>query len=116
MVKYQQNPTEYEKKAELVIIKHQGKRLDGPIKIKLNRKRPYPSKSAKYLGIKTNENLNWKQHIHDIVVKLKRANALLFTIGNYVDRHILRNISFAIFDTHINCANFNWDQNLNVVS
>ena len=32
----------------------------------LNRRRLYPSKSVKYLGIKIDENLNWKQHIHDI--------------------------------------------------
>ena len=65
------------KKTELVIFKHQSKQLDSAIKIKLNYKRLYPSKSVKYLGIKINENLNWKQHIHDITIKLNRANALL---------------------------------------
>ena len=43
------------------------------IKIKLNCKRLYPSKSVKYLGTKIDENLNWKQHIHDIVIKLTEA-------------------------------------------
>ena len=93
------------KKAELVSFKHQRKKLDSPMKIKLNRKRLYPSKSLKYLGIKIGKNLNWKQHIHDIAVKLNRANALLFTIRNYVNKHILRTIYFAIFDSHINYAN-----------
>ena len=96
------------KKTELVIFKHQRKKLDSPIKIKLNCKRLYPSKSVKYLGIKIDENLNWKQHIHDIAVKLNRANALLFAIRNYVNKHILRTISFAIFDSHINYANLIW--------
>ena len=73
------------KKTELVIFKHQRKKVDSPIKIKLNRKRLCPSKSVKYLGIKIDENLNWKQHIHDIAVKLNRANALLFIIRNYVN-------------------------------
>ena len=58
------------KKTELVIFKHQRKKLESPIKIKLSRKRLYPSKSVKYLGIKTDENLNWKKHIHDIAIKL----------------------------------------------
>ena len=40
------------KKTELIIFKHKRKKLDSPIKIKLNRKRLYPSKSVKYLGIK----------------------------------------------------------------
>ena len=61
----------------------------------------YPSKSVKYLGIKTDENLNWKQHIHDIAIKLNRANSLLYTIRNYVNKHILRTIYFSIFDSHI---------------
>ena len=52
------------------------------IKIKLSGKRLYPSKSVKYLGTKTDENLNWKQHIHVIIIKLNRGNALLFTIRN----------------------------------
>ena len=98
-----------------MIFKQQRKKLHSPIKIKLSRKRLYPSKSVKYLGIKTDENLNWKQHIHDIARKLNRANALLYTIRKFV-KHLLRTIYFAIFDTHINYANLIWGQNLNAVS
>ena len=61
---------EYEKKTELVILKHQWKKVDSPIKVKLNCKRLYPSKSIKYLGIKINKNFNWKQHIHNIAIML----------------------------------------------
>ena len=103
------------KKTELVIFKHQRKKLDSPIKIKLDRKRFYPSKSVKYLGIKIDEDLNWKQHIHDIAIKLNRANALLFTIRNF-NKHILRSIYFAIFDSHINYVNLLWDRNLRTVN
>ena len=104
------------KKTELVIFKHQRKKLNSPIKIKLNRKRLYPSKSVKYLGIKIDENLNWKQHIHDMAIKLNRANSLLFIIRNYVNKHILRTIYFSIFDSHISYANLIWGQNLHAVS
>ena len=72
-------------KAELVIFKHQMKKLDTEIEIKLNRKRLYRSQSVRYLGIKTDQNLNWKDHINDIAVKLNRANALLFKIINFVN-------------------------------
>ena len=104
------------KKTGLVIFKHQRKKLDSPIKVKLNRKRLYPSKSIKYLGIKIDESLNWKQHIHDIAIKLNRVNALLYTIRNFVNTHILRTIYFAIFDAHLNYGNLIWGQNLNAVS
>ena len=53
--------------------------------------------------------------MHDIAIKLNRANALLFTIRNYVNKNILRIIYFAIFDSHINYPNLCWGQNLNAV-
>ena len=115
MVKYQQNFIKCEKN-ELVIFKHQRKKVDSPIKIKLNCKKLYPSKSVKYLGIKLNENFYWRQHIHDIAIKLNRANALLSIIRNYVNKLTLRTIYFAIFDSHINYANLIWGQNLHSLS
>ena len=39
-------------------------------------KRLYPSKSVKYLGLKIDENLNWKDQTHDNATKLNQANAL----------------------------------------
>ena len=104
------------KKTELVIFKHQRKKFDSPIEIKHNCKRFYPSKSVKYFGIKIDENLNWKQHIHGIAIKLNRANALLSVIRNYVNKHTLRTIYFAIFDSHINYVNLIWGQNLHALS
>ena len=66
--------------------------------------------------MKIDENFNWKQNIHDTAIKLSSANALLYTIRNFVNRHILRTIYFAIFDTHLNYDNLIWGQNLNAVS
>ena len=88
------------------------KKLDTEIKIKLNRKRLYPSQSVRYLGIKIDQNLNWKDHINDIAVKLNRANALLFKIRNFVNIIILKTIYFAIFDSLIDYANLVWAQNV----
>ena len=109
MVKCQQNFIEYEK-TELVIFKHQRKKVDSPIKIKLNCKRLYPSKSVKYLGIKMNENFNRKLHIRDIAIKLNRDNSLLSIIRKYVNKHTLRTIYSAIFDSHISYFNLIWGQ------
>ena len=58
------------KKTELVIFKHKKKKLECPIRIKLSRKRLYSSNSIRYLGVKIDENLNWKDHIHDIAQEL----------------------------------------------
>ena len=103
-------------KTELVIFKHQRRKLDAEIKIKLNRKRLYPSQSVRYLGIKTDQNLNWKDHINKIAVKLNRTNALLFKMRNFANITILKTIYFAIFDSHINYANLVWAQNSNAMT
>ena len=67
----------------------------------------------KYLGVKIDENLNWKDQTYDTVAKLKRANVLLYKIRNYVSFNTLKVIYFAIFDSYINYANLIWGQNPN---
>ena len=52
------------------------------MKIKLIKKRLYPTPNVKYLGIKFDENLNWHHHINDLAARLNRVNALLFKIRN----------------------------------
>ena len=91
-------------KTELVIFKHQRKKIDSEVRIKLSRKRLYPTDSVKYLGVRIDENLNWK-HVSDITIKLNRANALLFKIRNFVNVKTLKTIYYTISDSHINYAN-----------
>ena len=56
------------------------------------RQRIYFSNNVKYLGIKIDENLNWKHHINEVSTKLIRTNAILFKIRNYVNP----------FESHLN--------------
>ena len=93
------------KKMELVIFKHKNKKLECTVNINLSRKRLYLPKSVKYLGLKNDENLEWKDQTHDIATKLKRSNVLLYKIRNYVSFNTLNVIYCAIFDSHINYAN-----------
>ena len=53
-------------------------KINSEVKIKLSRKRLYPTDSVIYFGIRIDENLNWKHHVNDIVIKLNKANALFF--------------------------------------
>ena len=45
------------------------KKLDFDLKLRLNCKKIYPTKSVKYLGIKIDENLTWIYHINDTAIK-----------------------------------------------
>ena len=100
------------KKTELVIFKHNKQKLECPKRIKVSRKRLYPSNSIKYLGVKIDENLYWKDHIDDIATKLNRANTILFKMRNYVNFVTLKSIYSAIVDSQINYANHIRGQNL----
>ena len=72
------------KKTELVIFKHQRKKIDNKVKIKLSRKQLCPTDSVKYFGIRIDEKLNRKHPVNDTAIKVNRGNALLFKIRKFV--------------------------------
>ena len=80
------------------------KKLDFDLKLRLNGKRIYPTKSVKYLGIKIDENLTWIDHINDIAIKFNKAIAMLFRLREFVNIKILKSIYYATFDSHLNYA------------
>ena len=88
------------KQTDMVIFRSKQNKFKGDLKIKLCGKRPYPTESVKYLGVKVDANPNWKYHVNDLSIKLNRANALLLKIRKYVTLKILRSIYFAIFDSY----------------
>ena len=88
------------KKTEMVIFKSKEKKLEGDLKMKLCGKRLDPTEIVKYLAVKIDTNLNWQHHVNDLLIKLNRANALLFKIKTYFSLKILRSIYFAIFDSY----------------
>ena len=71
--------------------------------------------SIKYLDVKIDRDLYWHDQVNIIKVELNRANALLLKIRNYVNIKTLRNIYFAIFDSHLTYSCIFWTQNVNTV-
>ena len=59
---------------QVILFKIKHKPCDTDLRLKVSRKRLYKTKYLRYLGIKIDENLNWKVHIHDLASKLSRAN------------------------------------------
>ena len=89
-------------KTEVVLSKTKHKPCDTDLRLKLCRKRLYKTKYLRYLGIKIDENLNWKIHIHDFASKLNRANAVLAKLRHFINSEILRSTYFATFHSHLN--------------
>ena len=55
-------------KTELVFFKTNRKKINSDIKIKLNGKKIYPTTSVRYLGVKIDSNLNWKEHWNHVLI------------------------------------------------
>ena len=89
------------------------KKVDFDLKLKLNGKRTYPTKSVKYLGTIMDESHTWNENINDIAIKLNRANAMSYKVREFVNTIVLKLMNHAIFDCHLNSANSVWDQNKN---
>ena len=85
------------------------------MKLKLNRKRLYTTISVKYLGIKTDENLNWHEQINNVAVKLNRANAMSSKVRHFVNKKTLKSIYRAIFESYLFCSCLVWAQNINSI-
>ena len=81
--------------------------------LKLDGKRLYTTNSAKYLGIKIDETINWKQQINNVAVKLNRADAMLSKVRHFVHKKTLKSIYHAIFESHLLCSCLAWAQNIN---
>ena len=90
-------------KAEVVLFKLSGKPIDVPLKLKVNGKKLCPTNSVKYLGVSTDENLNSKQQISDIAIKLNKANGILSKLT-------LKSIYHAIFELHLYFSSLVWEQ------
>ena len=67
-------------KIEVVLFKSPRNYIDVPSKVKLNGKRMYP----------IDENLDEKQQISDLAIKLSRENTILSKLKRFMDRENLK--------------------------
>ena len=67
-------------------------------------KKLYPASSVKYLGIKIEYNLNWKQQVSDIEIKLNRENATISKLRHFLDRKTLKSIYHTMFESSLCCS------------
>ena len=95
-------------KTEVILFKTKDKPCNTDLRLKLCRKRLYKTKYLRYLGIRIDENLNWKVHMHDLASKSNRANAILAKLRHFVNSEILRSTYFAIFHSHLNYVCIAW--------
>ena len=91
-------------KTEFILFRSRSKPLNFTPFLKLLGKRIYPSSSVKYLGIRIDQHLDWKAHISETSMKLRRANGALSKLRHYIPLKTLVNIYHAIFSSHMRYA------------
>ena len=88
-------------KSEPIMFKSRRKVLSDEMKIKDTKETTHSSNSVKSLGVRIDEFFYYCDQVNDIAVKLNRVNVLLLKSRTYVNMKTLRNIYFAIFDSHL---------------
>ena len=84
--------------------------------IKVNGKRLFPSSFIKYLGVYPDSKFSWDKHIHELSIKLKRANSALCKLRHYVPESTLKSIYYSIFSSHVTYGCQLWGLNDNTTT
>ena len=64
--------------------------------------------SIKFLGVRINENLTWRDHIHTIENKIAKNIGLLYQGKHYLDENYLKQIYLAYIYVYLNYSNIAW--------
>ena len=64
--------------------------------------------SRKFLGVRIDENLTWRDHIHTVENKIANNIGLLYQGKHYLDDNCFKQIYFAYINAYLNCANIAW--------
>ena len=77
----------------------QNTKLNNSFKIKLDRKRLFPTSSVKYLGVLLDEHLIWSPQISHVQMKLNRAIGILSKLRYQANIHVLKTVDHSLFGT-----------------
>jgi hypothetical protein len=97
-------------KTELIIFKSSLTPIKKHLNFRLSGQKIYPVGSIKYLGIKIDSNLSFKDYLNDLAIKLRRSNGMLAKVRHYVNLEALLNIYHAIFGSRLRYACQIWGQ------
>ena len=80
---------------------HNKNKIYTPIKVNLNNCELESVNVTKFLGLNLDYNLNWKIHVDVLCKKLSSATFALRVLNGKVDFRTLRQVYFALFESHL---------------
>ena len=102
-------------KTELIYFRNKNTPIP-KVNITLNGVKLEETNEVKYVGIIFDEHLTFQNHIKILNPKLKRANNLLAISRHYLPKHLLLQIYFGQFYSHLSYGCQLWGQNENYIA
>jgi len=82
------------------------------MKLSINGVNKKQIKSVKFLGLIINENLNWDDHVNNIILKVTRATGVLNRLKYHLPKDTILTIYYALIHSHFNNHILLWGTNL----
>ena len=102
-----------QRKSKLLVFhsKRKSMNLDS-FPIKLDGVKLTPERNVKYLGILIDNYLSWEDHIHNLSIKLRRANGILAKLRHFIPKRTRISVYHAIFQSHLQYGCIVWSQSM----
>ena len=95
-------------KSNYIIFKPSQRNVKKVITLKINNTAIEAKAFTKYLGVILDDKLSWKQHCDYLIPKLQKGIGVLSKLRYYLDKNAIRNVYFALFESHLNYNILNW--------
>ena len=95
-------------KSNFIIFHNKANKTKHSLDLNINGENLKQKVSTKYLGLLTDDQLNWKHHIEHLNKKLAKGLGIICKLRHYMPRETLKNIYFSFIQSHLNYGIINW--------
>ena len=95
-------------KSNFLIINPHQKKIDKPIALQIDHEKLEQKDYAKYLGVIIDKQLNWKQHIKQLNIKVSKSIGLLYKTRHLVPQKTLCTLYNSFIQSHMLYGILNW--------
>ena len=98
-------------KTTFMIFKTKGKKLDMHLGVKINQREIEQVKWTKFLGVRIDDKMTWKNHINYISNKTSKLSGIIAKLRHYVNKITLKNVYFTMIYPYFTYCNIVWGSN-----
>ena len=95
-------------KSNFIIFHNKANKTKHSLDLNINGENLKQKVSTRYLGLLTDDQLNWKHHIEQLNKKRAKGVGIICKLRHYMPRETLKNIYFSFIQSHLNYGIINW--------